>query len=115
MFFRFSGEPLTLAMDSQCRCSDIIIRAPICNDNHDFAFVGFGFAEKLLCSVGDGSTSAGPTTPVVDAFDGIQELSLVVVLAEGKLQPLLVGVLHSSDPCVGVRDLKLTSDVGHKL
>lgn len=102
-------------MNSQCRCSDIIIRAPICDDNHDLAFVGFGFAEKLLCGVGDGSSSAGPTAPVVDAFDGIQELSLVVVLAEGKLQPLLVGVLHSSDPRVCVRDLELTRDISHEL
>lgn len=102
-------------MDSQCRCNDVIIGAPICNDNHDLAFVGFGFAEKLLCGVGDGSTSAGPAAPVVDAFDGVQQLGLVVVLAEGKLQPLLVGVLYSPDPCVRVRDLKLPRDVGNKL
>lgn len=102
-------------MDSQCRCSDVIIGAPICNNNHDLAFVGFGFAEELLRGVGDGSTGAGPATPVVDAFDGVQQLGLVVVLTKGKLQPLLVGVLHSTDPCVCVRDLKLTRDVGHKL
>lgn len=102
-------------MDSQCRHPDVIIRAPVSNDDHDLAFVGFGFAEKLLCGVGDGSASAGPAAPVVDAFDGVEQLGLVVVLAEAKLQPLLVGVLHSSDPRVGVGDLKLPRDVGHKL
>lgn len=102
-------------MDSQCRCPDVIVGAPVRNDNHDLAFVGFGFAEKLLCSVGDGSTGAGPAAPVVDAFDGVQQLGLVVVLAEGKLQPLLVGVLHGPDPRVRVRDLELSRDVGHKL
>lgn len=104
-----------MALDGQSRCPDVIIGAAICNDNHDLALVGFGFAEELLCGEGDGSTSAGPTAPVVDALDGIQQLGLVVVLAEGKLQSLLVGVLHSSDPRVCVRDLKLPRDVGHKL
>ncbi len=102
-------------MDSQCRCPDVIVGASVCNDNHDLALVGFGFAEKLLCGVGDGGTGAGPAAPVVDALDGVQQLGLVVVLAEGKLQPLLVGVLHSSDPRVRVRDLKLPRDVGHEL
>lgn len=102
-------------MDSQCRCPDVIIGAPIRDDDHDLAFVGFGFAEKLLCGVGDGSTSAGPAAPVVDAFDGVQQLGLVVVLAEGELQSLLIGVLHSSDPRVCVGDLELPRDVGHKL
>lgn len=102
-------------MDCQCRGPDIIIRASIRDDNHDLAFVGFGFAEKLLCRVGDGSTGAGPAAPVVDALDGVQQLGFVVVLAEGKLQPLLVGVLHSADPRVRVWDLELPRDVGHKL
>lgn len=102
-------------MDSECRCSDVIIGAPIRNNNHDLAFVGLGLAEELLCSVGDSSTSAGPAAPVIDAFDGVQQLSLVVVLAKSKLQPLLVGVLHSPNSRVCVRDLKLPRDVGHKL
>lgn len=104
-----------MALDGQCRYPDVIIGAPIRDDDHNLAFVGFGFAEKLVCGEGDGSTSAGPAAPVVDAFDGVEQLSLVVVLAKTKLQPLLVGVLHGSDPCVRVGDLKLSRDVGHKL
>lgn len=102
-------------MDSQCGCPDVIIGASICNDDHDLAFVGFGFAEQLLRGVSDGGTGAGPAAPVADAFDGVQQLGFGVVLAEGKLQPLLVGVLHSTDPRVRVGDLKLPRDVGHEL
>lgn len=104
-----------MALDGECRCPDIIVGAPVRDDDHDLAFVGFGFAEELLGGVSDGGARAGAAAPVVDAFDGVQQLGLVVVLAEGKLQPLLVGVLHSSDPGVRVRDLELPGDVGHKL
>lgn len=102
-------------MDGLRRCPDVIVGAPVRDDNHDLALVGFGFAEELLCRVGDGGASAGPAAPVVDALDGVQQLGLVVVLPEGELQPLLVGVLHRADPGVRVRDLELPGDVGHEL
>ena len=104
-----------MALDSQCRYPDVVVGAPIRDDDHDLALVGFGFAEELICGEGDGGTGAGPATPVVDAFDGVEQLAFVVVLAEAELQPLLVGVLHGPDPCVRVGDLKLSRDVGHKL
>lgn len=102
-------------MDSRCRLPDVVIGTPVCNHNHDLAFVGFGLAEKLLRGVGDGGARAGPATPVVDALDGVEQVGLVAVLAEGELQPLLVGVLHSAHARVCVRDLELPRDVGHEL
>lgn len=102
-------------MDSCCRLPDVVIGTPVRNHNHDLAFVGFGLAEKLLRGEGDGGAGAGPAAPVVDALDGVEQVGLVVVLAEGELQPLLVGVLHGAHPRVCVRDLKLLRDVGHEL
>lgn len=102
-------------MDSRCRLSDVVIGTPVRNHDHDLALVGFGLAEKLLRGVGDGGAGAGPAAPVVDALDGVEQLGLVAVLAEGELQPLLVGVLHGAHPRVRVRDLELARDVGHEL
>lgn len=102
-------------MDSQRRRPDVIIRASVGNNDHDLTLVGFGFAEQLLCCIGDCGPGAGPAAPIVDALDGVQQLGLVVVLSKGELQPLLVGVLHGSHPRVRVRDLKLPGDVGHEL
>lgn len=102
-------------MNSQRGDPDVIIGAPVRDDDHYLAFVGFGFTEKLLGGVGDGSTGAGPAAPIVDALDGVQQLGLVVVLAEAELQSLLIGVLNSSNARVRVRDLELSRDIGHKL
>lgn len=102
-------------MDRQCRCPDVIVRAPVCDNDHDLTFVRFGFAKELVCCKGDGGPGAGPATPVVNALDGVQQLCLVIVLSKCELQPLLIGVLHGSHSCVCVRDLKLPCDVGHKL
>lgn len=102
-------------MHSQCRCSDIIVGASICDNDHNFAFVGLGLGEEFLGGESDGSSRAGAAAPVVDAFDGVEQLGLGVVLAEGELQPLLVGVLHGAHSRVCVGDLELSRDVGHKL
>lgn len=94
---------------------DVVVGATVRDDDHDLALVRFGFAEELLGGVRDGSASAGAAAPVVDTLDGIEQLGFGVVLAEGELQPLLIGVLHGTDARVRVGDLKLACDIGHEL
>lgn len=102
-------------MSCHGRHADIIVRPAICDENHDLPFVGFGFAEQLLCGIADGCSCAGPTTPVTDPFNSTQHVLLCAVLVEAELKPLLIGVLNSPDAGVGVRNLKLLADVGYKL
>lgn len=109
------GRPLTLALDGQGGLPDVVVGASVRDHDHDLAFVGFGLAEELLGGKGDGGAGAGAAAPVVDTLDGVEQVGLVGVLAEGELQPLLVGVLHRPHPGVRVRDLELPRDVGHEL
>lgn len=102
-------------MDGQRWSSDIIVAPPVSDNDHDLAFVGFGLAEQLLCCVGDSRSSTGPATPVINPLYGIKQISLVVVLPEGKLQPLFVRILDCADSCVRVRYLKLPCDVSNEL
>lgn len=108
-------EDLTILVSCHSWQADIVVRPAICDENHDLPFVGFGLAEQLLWGIADGCSRAGAPTPVTDPFDSVQHVLLRAVLVEAELQPLLVGVLHSSDARVGVRNLKLLADVGHKL
>lgn len=108
-------DDLTILVSCHSWQADIIVRPAICDENHDLPFVGFGLAEQLLWGVADGCSRAGAPTPVADSFDSVQHVLLRAVLVEAELQPLLVGVLHRPDARVGVRDLKLLADVGHKL
>lgn len=108
-------EDLTILVSCHGWHADIIVRPAICDENHDLPFVGFGLAEQLLWGVADGCSRAGAPTPVTDPFDSVQHVLLHAVLVKAELQPLLIGVLHSSDACVGVWNLELLADVGHKL
>lgn len=108
-------EDLTILVSCHGWHADIIVRPAICDENHDLPFVGFGLAEQLLWGVADGCSRAGAPAPVTDPFDGVQHVLLGAVLVKAELQPLLVGVLHGPDACVGVGDLELLADVGHEL
>lgn len=63
----------------------------------------------------DGRSSAGSSTPIVDSFDSVQHLLLSAVLVKVKFQPLFISVLHSSDPGICIRNLKLLANIGYKL
>lgn len=108
-------DDLTILVSCHGWQADIIVRPAICDENHDLPLVGFGLAEQLLWGIADGRSRAGAPAPVADPFDGVQHVLLRAVLVKAELQPLLVGVLHGSDARVGVRDLELLADVGHKL
>lgn len=106
---------LTFSMYCQCRGPHVIVRATVCNDDHDLAFVGFGLAEELIGSKRDSRSCAGSAAPVVYTLDGVEQVSFVIVLSESKLQPLLVRVLYDSHARVRVRDLELPRHVRHEL
>lgn len=108
-------QELTISVSCHSRHSDVIVRPAIRNENHDLSFVGFGFAEQLLWGIADGCSRAGPTTPVTDPFNSTQDILLRAVLVKAELEPLLIGVLNSSDAGVSVRNLKLFADVCYKL
>lgn len=106
---------LTFALNGERWRPDVVVGAPVSDDDHDLALVGFGFAEELLSGEGDGCPCAGAPAPVVDALDGVEQLGLVVMLAKRKFKPLLVGILDGAHARVRVGDLKLARHVGHEL
>lgn len=102
-------------MSCCCRPLDIVIGSAICNQNHEFSLIRLGFAEELLKCIIDGCSRAGPSAPVVDSLDCIQDILLRAELIKAEFQPLLIGILDSSDSSVCVGNLKFFANVGYEL